>query len=244
MIRVATFNVQSLPLMRPEQVREDVRLAARKADVILWQEIKVKSYRAVIEALGTGWDHYFPKGPGSNTPISWRKRMFTLDDKGAELLHDGVKKVCEDRGITWARLTRKGTKHSIVFVNTHYVARAWDLDGTASLRKDKAEAESQPLRQDMWNEGNERHKAVIELARAEGYAVIGGGDFNRGGNWNVLGKRIAGEKVAYIDNGGGLDYLYSLNGDNTRIQKERARTFRAHSDHPLKTVHVNLRKKG
>jgi len=244
MIRVATFNVQSLPLMRPERVRQDVRLAARKADVILWQEIKPDNYKAAIRALGSAWEHYIPKGLGNNGPISWRKRLFTLEDKGRELLHDGVAKVCEDRAITWVRLRRNGTQHSIVFVNTHYVARAWNYDGTKALRKnDKGEADQQPMRQDMWNEGNARHKDVIELARAEGYAVIGGGDFNRGGDWKVLGKRIAGEPVRYIDGGGGLDYIYALNGDNTRVRKVRHRNFKGNSDHPLKTVHVELRRK-
>lgn len=243
MIRVATFNVQSLPLMRPEHVRQDVRLAARKADVILWQEIKPDSYKAAIEALGDEWEHFIPEGIGHNGPISWRKRLFTLEDKGRELLHPGTPKVCESRGITWVRLRRNGTKREVVFVNTHYVARAWDHDGSARLRSDKSEAATQPMRQRMWNEANEKHRAMIADWVAEGYAVVGGGDFNRGGDYPVVGKRYGRTPVRYIDAGGGLDYIFSVNGKRTRIQRVSAENFRGHSDHALKVAHVNLRKR-
>ena len=70
-LRVCTANVQNTPDMPDHQVREDVRVAGRSCDLVLWQEIGERSdYRAVREALGRPWAT--TSRTRGAVPISWR----------------------------------------------------------------------------------------------------------------------------------------------------------------------------
>lgn len=241
MFAIATLNVQSLPLMPHEHVVHDVRLAAEKADVIFWQEIHPSSYRKAITDLGAEWDHHMPTEGGS--PVSWRTKKFHLIETGNDLLHEAKAGVCMQRDITWVRLRRKGSLKQVVFHSVHYVPRAWAEDGTSRHRAIPQEAAEQPMRQRIWREGNVRHKVFIAKWINRGVTVVGGGDFNRGGETAVVGTTIAGVPVQYLDVTGGIDYLFGVPAQRMEIVRFSAESTPVFSDHPLKTAVIAVRRK-
>lgn len=243
MFRVVTANIKCKPHMPQAHVVSDVRKAARGADVVLWQEIGIARYKQAVRGLGGKWDHFFPNGPGYDQPISWRTDIFAFEHAGVYLLHRGRADYAPDRGITWVQLKHLGTGQHIIFHSVHYVARAWHTNGSPALRSDARIAAQQPGRQAMWLEGRTRHGTVLDEWVAAGLPVIGGGDFNRGGRFPVVGNFVSGRKVRYIDVAGGLDYIFSLDGKQTRIKRVKAKNTHGHSDHPFKSVDVRLKRR-
>lgn len=75
-LRVCTANIQNTPDMPDWKVREDVRTAKRRCDLILWQEISERAdHRAVTSVLGANW-RTTPRSNGK-IPISWRTGRLT-----------------------------------------------------------------------------------------------------------------------------------------------------------------------
>lgn len=232
-MRVVTQNVQALPLMPQKHVREDVRNTAREADVVLWQEIRPQRYRWAVRRLPRGtWAHYM--GPRSGgAPISWRERRYELVEKGNVELHPGKRKVCERRFITWVLLRDRESGCMFVVTNAHYVSKAWSR---ALVGEAKAE------RIAIWNAGNETHRELLGTFIRSGYAVVGGGDFNRAAPYPVVGREIASRRVRYATHLGAIDRLYVINGDHyvwsSHIISDTLRD--RHSDHAGRRITLQL----
>lgn len=238
-MRVATFNVQSLPLMSQPHVVSDVKRAGKSAGVILWQEIGPDRYLDAVTAL-RGFETFAPHE--ASEPVSYRTRWWKRVDGGAELLHEGRAHMLGKREIVWVLLRHRVSRKTVLAHSVHYVARAWAQDGSAAPRTDRAEAAEQAIRQEIWLDGNERHRELLAKWVAEGHAVFGGGDFNRKYT-KVVGTKVGGQPVHYLTPpGASLDYLFFIPNAKLRFAlSDVTTTSTVWSDHPLRVARGYLR---
>jgi endonuclease/exonuclease/phosphatase family metal-dependent hydrolase len=232
-MRVVTQNVQALPLMPHRHVLEDVRATAKAADVVCWQEVRPLRYRFALKRLPKGtWSHYM--GPRSGgVPISWRSAKFELIEKGSVLLHPGKAKVCERRYVTYVLLRDLASGQLLAVVNAHYVSKAWS---------NRLSREAIAERQGIWNAGNEAHVELLARLEAAGYAIVGGGDFNRLSPYPVVGRQVGNKRVRYATHLGSIDRLYVVNGDHAKWSAHIiSDTLRdRHSDHAGRRITLQL----
>jgi hypothetical protein len=175
------------------------------APVIGWQEAEVAQTPGVMAKLRAipGYKTFFPAGDGKKrfsanaVPISWQRSTFTLLAKGAKLTHGGEAHVTPSRWVTWVVLRNTNTQKSFVFVNTHFISKAYT---------------GHPERRARWD----AHLAVLRervAALATQYAapVVVVGDFNRPAYSPLPGLtpvRTPSKRPSY-------DQIYATTGLNT-----------------------------
>lgn len=231
-MRLMTQNLRAFPRMRQWKVVEDVCRTADQAKIILWQEIGPKRYKQAIRNLPKKFSHAHMN---TLTPITYNNRRYTKLDQGSVLLHEAAFGIIAERRIVWVLLRDLRNGDVFYVVNCHYVPGAWSPN--RNFRK--------AHRVTMWEEGQRRHKELIEDLAQANLPIIGGGDMNRRVNHPkgpVLGREIAEEKVRYPVPGSSIDHLYMINSPKQRWKFLGAATLdRKHTDHAGRRVRVVLR---
>lgn len=196
-MRVASQNVKSFPPMPQPHVEHDIWLVASEAGLILWQEVYLDRYLAVVRDLAPHFQTYFPEYGG--VPISWNAQRFDLVDSGIVTLNKAQAKVSLRRAITWVILRNRKTGFEFLVHNFHYVAGAWN---------EKAKY-MKAFRKQEWTTGNGLHRDLVKDWVKRGLPVVGGGDANRlFSKFALLSKRVGGQRIHYA--AGGIDYLFFI----------------------------------
>lgn len=203
-IRFVSQNVRAKPEMLQKRVEADVNLTASQAGVVGWQEIVPERYRQAIRDLGPDWTHVF--GVGTDEAISWRTRWWTLVDQGQMKLTEkapGLKGT--DTDLLWVVLESYIGARIVVNVS-HYLPRAW---GPRTGQEAKEQAE----RQRLWTAGNQVHRGKVAAWVAQGYPVVGMGDFNSQLRRDLtMGEAISGKPVRYAVGDQAVDQLWFVDG--------------------------------
>jgi hypothetical protein len=146
------------------------------APVIGWQEAEVDAKEgtpAVMDKLRgiPGYTTWFPAGEqpkpfsANAVPISYKSDVFTAVARGKKLTHGGQKKVTPSRWVTWLVLQNTKTGNSFVFVNTHFISKAFT---------------GEPKRRGRWNRHlGKLRSEVSRLKRKYKLPIVVVGDFNR-----------------------------------------------------------------
>ncbi len=178
---VVTANIGRNNLGRREQAIRDVRRAVTidgqlTKPLVGWQEIgegdgDTKERGWIDQYFGTQYRNLFLRHEtASRVPMSI-PRSFNLVDSRVTFVHGGRAGVTPHRVITQAVLARASDPQTrFVFVNTHYVAGAWNG------KEDSHEA----WRDDMWRRHFRMHRDnVLGHWRSRGFPVLWTGDVNR-----------------------------------------------------------------
>lgn len=170
-VRVETINIQGVPRMSREFVKEDVaRSASRPVDIIFRQEISHDDYKHIVTTHQSAiWQTRFINLP---IPISFRRSaQWTLVPAMTDYqrMHEGKAGVSSARYIAWVGLRNQETGRTVVFMNTHFVSGAWS----------DREVEDRQWRRKKWNVHYAKMKSQILAFHKKGVDVVFGGDFNR-----------------------------------------------------------------
>ncbi len=224
---VMSVNVKSNPLMTQDKVLHDVKRAAKKGEIIGWQEIAPERYRQAIRNL-PGFSHFMPKG--LQTPISWKTSEFKLLDSGVERMHNGKAGISPHRTVAWVKLKNKDTGETIIHMNTHLVSGAWN---TKIQRSD-------PWRQAMWKQHITKMGKMVERFEKQGHPVTITGDFNRN-HFKVFGNKVDYDSGIRAGTHGSstLDYVMSSKHKGLKKVSSKVDTHYA-SDHNGVTVRYDL----
>lgn len=191
-MKLVTANIKSNPLMRQSRVLHDVARVKLLGGVILWQEIAPKRYKSALESELSSVHHWSHVQIGRETPISYRNDTWKLLSSGHRLTHHGRAHVTPARYITWAVLQRKNsTFPPVVFMNTHMISSAFSNHHPLTKK----------WRLARWKEHFAIQKALVQSFVAQGYTVIGGGDFN----CTHLPKFTGNQRFL---SHGGIDHMY------------------------------------
>lgn len=237
MFSVATANIQSLPRMPLEFVREDLEtvegVLIENVRLAGLQEIRHEEEKGAVHDLFK--DGYTACQLGTAEPILFQclNSHWSVESSGKAILMPGQVAVAPTQYLTWVKLVDK-TGRKAVFNNTHYVSKAW---GNHDLPKTQVW-----LRRQMWNGANEKHLKYIQRWAANGYAVIGVGDYNRM-DYPVVGERIVKptRSVHYWVHGG-IDYIWGINSKETHWEFKTKGKVEQHGDHPVHYVVLNAGK--
>jgi hypothetical protein len=238
-LRFMTQNVQALPLMPQPDVVEDVKLTAKEAGIICWQEIGPDRYEKAVEGLGTRWSHFFGTVGDIDNPISWRDRQWNLVKSGQVKLHDGKAKLSKTKWLSWVKLEHKKTGARIIVHNWHYINGAFNNEVNPQ----------EALRLPTWKQDNAVHRELVRGWIDQGLPIIGGGDANRRHGHDLgplLGKTLAGKKVRYPVSDRSIDVIVVINGENWswEVDDKNGETMPGrNSDHRGRRARVRLVKK-
>lgn len=209
-IRTATINIKSNPLMSIDKVRHDVHVAAHQAGLIGWQEITTKggNYFQEIRKLGPNWSHYMPHDGGLAipNPISWNEKIWKKSDAGFIRTHHGLAGVSPNRYITWVKLKNKATGKEVVRINTHLVSGAFSGKSHHQWRLDH------------WKSHMHQLDQLVKKFEKQGLDVIVGGDFNRDSR-KVLGNHVAYDNKLDVGTHGKSTYDYLMHTKHGHLKK-------------------------
>ncbi|MET1060519.1 MAG: GH25 family lysozyme [Nocardioides sp.] len=239
--RVVTANVQSFPvnaISLPEAL-EDLRRNAADGDVVLLQEIAAR-YKTLIQMAfpSAEWVVYYGRSDNS-TPIAFRRALFSKVEGRVELLHPAVRHLHFRRYMTHLRLRARDLRFEFHVINLHLVAGAFN----------GVDEPDQDLRLAEWNDGIAKHQRLVESLVETGLPVVGGGDYNRRlEHFRSVGTEIAGKQVTYAVDGGSIDLLWFIDGDESgwgvRSTKvfpgRRGKSPQRNSDHSMRRATVTL----
>lgn len=224
-----TQNVQAVPLMTQTHVVEDVERTARDGDFLAFQEIWPEYYEDAVRCLNSQTLRtWVPGDPNGGLALGWPKREWALVDRGEVLLHEGRKKVSEDRYLIWVLLRHVKTGAELLVFTFHFVAGAWN---------DRENQPGEEFRPDMWNQDRQVTREFLKQWVERGIPVMGGGDGNRRHNHPngpLLGERIGRRTVRYVAEPMSIDPMIFIHGEEWKwvIDKGSAETLRnRHSDH-------------
>ena len=239
--RVVTANVQSFPVnaMSLAEALDDLRRNAADGDVVLLQEIAAR-YKTLVQMAfpAADWVVYYGRSDNS-TPIAFRRALFAKVEGRVDLLHPAVRHLHFRRYMTYLRLRARDRRFEFHVTNLHMVAGAFN----------GVDEPDQALRLEEWNDGIARHRRFVEGLVETGLPVVGGGDYNRQLRGHPsLGTEIAGKPVSYAVDGGSIDLLWFVDGDelawgvrSTRLYPGRhAKNPQRNSDHGMRRATVTL----
>ncbi|MFW6691378.1 hypothetical protein [Streptomyces sp. MAR4 CNX-425] len=178
---VVTANIGRKNPGQRERAIRDVRHAVRidgrlTKPLVGWQEIGEgdgdnREPRWINQYFGTAYRNIFEYDDSAHRVPMSIPRAYDILDRRETFVHGGKAGVSPHRVITEAVLARADDpKVRFVFVNTHYVA------GAFNGKQDSYEA----WRDDMWRRHFRKHRDdVLGHWRARGFPVIWTGDVNR-----------------------------------------------------------------
>ena len=222
-----SFPVNAISLA---EALDDLRRNAADGDVVLLQEIAAR-YKTLVQMAfpASEWVVYYGRSDNS-TPIAFRRALFSKVEGRVELLHPAVKHLHFRRYMTHLRLRARDLRFEFHVTNLHLVAGAFN----------GVDEPDQDLRLEEWNDGIAKHQRLVESLVDTGLPVVGGGDYNRQlEHFKSLGSEIAGKQVTYAVDGGSIDLLWFIDGDESgwgvRSTKvfpgRRSKTPQRNSDH-------------
>lgn len=217
-------------------VRHAVTTGGRLAKPLVgWQEIgegdgDAREARWINEHFGKGFRNVFETDKAAHRVPMSIPTEFNVVDRRVTRVHGGKGGVSPNRVITEAVLELAADPElRFVFVNTHYVAGAWN--GT----DDPHEA----WRRRMWARHFRTHRDdVLDHWHSRGYPVIWTGDVNRSRMPLLLPKR---EKRAFSR---GIDQIAWVPGTNgTEIRLKGTKTVPMHVDnHHARVAVMQIRR--
>lgn len=237
-VRVVTQNIKNFP--EPDtkggiphgEIAGVVANAAKRADVVGWQEMGSKWHKAALDGLD-GWTTCWGKGRKvCDDPVSWRTDLFDLVESGYFLLHEGKAEICANRWATWVLLRHKATGLEFVVCNKHYVPAVFN-------GKDDG---SEALRWSMWQSGLTKETKHVTHWVTKGLPVVSTGDYNKQlrpqqtfDKKHTIGapfSNVAGHQVTYHVVDTSIDHIWTVDGSAARWSEVRRNTFSgAPSDH-------------
>jgi hypothetical protein len=230
-MHLVTSNVRNNPDMVREHVRHDMAAVSKLGGVILWQEVAEPDDWADLRATlpEDEWQHI---GMDDECPISVWRGKWQVRRSGRVPLHGGKAAVSPHRVAQWAELVAKGSSilavPPVVVVNTHFVSGAYSHAG--QLAEDWRVA--------MWDKAHAGLTALVADFHAQGLTVLGGGDFNRTGEWPGFA-----EGHRWLMHGG-YDHLWCAEADTgARIRLDTTGTLGLddlYTDHPARWAHVTV----
>lgn len=237
---VVTANIGRTHLGRREQAIRDVRHAVTINDrlakpLVGWQEIGEgdddgMEPRFINQHFGSGYRNIFEYDEEAHRVPMSVPREYDIVDRRVTRVHGGKSGVSPHRVITEAVLQRANNPQlRFVFVNTHYVAGAWNG------KEDPHEA----WRDDMWGRHFRDHRdKVLGHWRSRGFPVIWTGDVNRSPMPLLLPQH---EKRAF---GRGIDQIGWVTGTNgTQIRLRRTKVVPMHVDgHDARVAILQVRR--
>ena len=239
--RVVTANVQSFPVnaISLAEALDDLRRNAADGDLVLLQEIAAR-YKTLVQMAfpAAEWVVYYGRSDNS-TPIAFRRALFAKVEGRVDLLHPAVRHLHFRRYMTHLRLRARDRRFEFHVTNLHMVAGAFN----------GVDEPDQALRLEEWNDGIARHQRFVEGLVETGLPVVGGGDYNRQLRGHPsLGTEIAGKPVGYAVDGGSIDLLWFVDGDDCRLgvratrlyPGRRAKNPQRNSDHGMRRATVTL----
>lgn len=164
---IAAANIRHTPLLKPWQVRHDMRLVRAVADIVLWSEIRTY-YLPILLALfrrAAGWK---TRGRSRETPITMRGWRVLEVDKIR--LHRGRIGAGPARWLV--RVLAEpldGSCRPVVFYATHLVAGAWNP-------KHKPWKKWRVM---VWERSWAMIARMIAADVDEGHTVVAAADWNR-----------------------------------------------------------------
>lgn len=166
-VTIAAANIRHTPLMRPWQVRHDVRLVRAVATVVAWSEIRT-FYLPILLLLLRRTDGWRTRGRRREVPISLKHwRVLEVD---TIRLHRG--RVGAGPARYLLRVLAEpldGSCSPVVFMATHLVAGAWNAKPKPWKR----------WRVMVWERSWARIARTIAADVDEGHTVVVAGDWNR-----------------------------------------------------------------
>lgn len=238
--RVTTANIQQYPRLIPD-VEQSFTKVLSGSDIVGWQEIGNATYKKKLKAIGR-FRHIF-QGPIKaghfvETPISVRD--------GIEVRKTGEIQWQEPNPTTKRLVNRFASRvvlelggKPVDVYSVHFIARAWNADGTAKPRPKKSEAAEQPLRQKGWQNAHDALMADLKES-GNGPAIILT-DQNRM-RVPILPDTFKGRKVHAVRNG--IDWIYFIDGKGSKWELVGNKTNIPNaSDHAAVMQRVRLVKK-
>lgn len=228
---VVTANIRNTPDLPRDQVRADTLAVKQLGGVLLWQEIAEQDDRDDLthSCPPERWMHV---GMNTECPMSFYRSKWTVRASGNELLHGGKAGVSPARYVTWAEVIAKGQDPDlippVVVMNTHWVSGGFSNPGQ----------QAEEWRRAQWNVAHLKQTALVARFLAAGRTVIGGGDFNRTGEWTGFAPQHR-----WLMHGG-YDHLWTCEaqlGAKVRLEKTGTLgTDHLFTDHPARWSAVTL----
>ncbi|MDT0378300.1 hypothetical protein RM572_05840 [Streptomyces sp. DSM 42041] len=237
---VVTANIGRNNLARRAEavraVRHAVTINGNLAKPLVgWQEIGEGDDdgvepRAINQHFGSSFRNIFEYDDVAHRVPMSIPRDYDIVDRRVTRVHGGKAGVSPHRVVTEAVLARVDDPQTrFVFVNTHYVAGAWNG------KDDPHEG----WRDDMWGRHFRAHRDdVIGHWRSRGFPVVWTGDVNRSPMPLLLPNH---EKRAFP---GGIDQIGWVPGTNgTQIRLQRTKTVPMHVDsHDARVAILQIRR--
>jgi hypothetical protein len=208
----------------------DIRLTATRSDIVLWQEIKQRSYKRAVRNLPSGWNHAWTRATAD--PISWRSGLFRRISQGKAILYRRTHGFAVNRNVTWVVLQVRATGRRFVVHNAHYVAHAWS-------NRPKWRHQKQ-MRQRMWLIGNAIHRDLIRRWVSADLAIAGGGDYNRRA-YLPFTRELAGRRMLYPTGHRHIEWTHLARNTISRwVIRGTAELHGMFTDHPGRRMRVSL----
>jgi hypothetical protein len=237
---VVTANIGRKHLDQRERAIRDVRHAVKTGSgfakpLVGWQEIGEgdddgREPRWINEHFGKGFRNIFETDKSAHRVPMSIPTEFNIVDRRSTPVHGGMDGVSPNRVINQAVLELASDPQlRFVFVNTHYVAGAWNG------KEDSHES----WRRRMWKRHFRTHRDdVLAHWHSKGYPVIWTGDVNRSPMPLLVPKR---EKRAFRS---GIDQIAWLPGTNgTEIRLTDTKTVPMHvDDHHARVALMQIRR--
>lgn len=229
MIRFASANIKGTPPMPAQHALQDLQKAMQRADVLVLQEFRHRSYWRKAIRKRPRWRSY----PGFAAAIArpnraagavlWRARRFSKVNQACRVLHEGRAGVSETRYLRAVRLREKKSKRTAWYGGCHFVVKG-DRIGSPELRQ-----------KILYTEDIPRFEEFISGLLATGDPVIWGMDAN-------IRHGTPGYKVflAAVERLGG--FIYGARGvEFTFVFPGRDHSFHVNtvSSHPAKDLHTD-----
>jgi hypothetical protein len=243
--RFLGMNIKGTPAMRYEFVAHDLRVAKRKADVVVVQEFRWTWYWKALRNTLTGKDKADPLWgfspgvkAGARNPVKgaqgafWNRSMWKRLDTMVRLLHWGAAKISENRFMRAVLLSYRGTDFVCWFFTTHFVVKGDEKRDPAKRRK-------------MMDTDLDNMTRMLKKMVATGHPIMGQLDANIHKGSEVYDRFIAMVKA----HGGkfhgdlGIEFLFTIDGRDVRIEVKDdwiVPTSEVHTDHEGRGITARL----
>lgn len=242
--RFVGANIKGTPAMPRRKVAQDLRVIRNRADAYGLQEFRWRGYWLALAAnlspVGEDkWRSYPNVIKGAAAPvrgaqgIGWKARYWRCVGRRCTVLHEGVAKVSESRYLRAALLADR----------KHAGLRAWH--GSTHNVVGGDEAGDGPLRKAMLSDNLTALAKFLDELLATGDAVIFQLDANIHKGTPAYRRlvQIVESRGGKFHGEHGIEYLFTIDGDRTRVVVERDFVIRPgvlNTDHEARGIVYRL----